>query len=199
MREPGLWSSAWRCDRHGEVLPYRQAVRPAREALDAMIVASKVPWWSPYPSLIGWTVSGFGACGDDRTGTRASAVCFSGPSPLGGPVDLLLVAEEPGVGLGERFAGLDAPDPGAVGDGPAAATVHADGHAAPLWTVQTPYDDRVAMAGEAHGLWLWVVIWPAAASVLLEDHLQLADVREHRVAREALVYGALSPRMATAS
>ena len=37
---------------------------------------------------------------------RASAVALSGPNPLGGPADMLIIAEEPGVGLG---AGLRRP------------------------------------------------------------------------------------------
>lgn len=48
---------------------------------------------------------GGASAGDERTGARATAVALAGPSPLGGPADLVLVAEEPGVGLGARLAG----------------------------------------------------------------------------------------------
>ena len=197
VREPGLWSSAWQCDQHGEVIPYHACPKPSREALEAASVRSHAPWWMPYPSLIGWTVSGFGHCGDDARGTRASAVCFSGPNPLGGPVDLLLIAEEPGVGLGAHFAGLDGMDPGDVFGTPADAHIEADGHACPLWAVPCA-EDRVAYVGEALGLWLWVVTWPPAASVLLLDQLKCTDLRDNRPARESLVCGAPSPHMVSA-
>ena len=36
----------------------------------------------------------------------------TGPGPLGGVGELILVAEERGVGLGARYAGIDGPDPG---------------------------------------------------------------------------------------
>ncbi|MDQ1723851.1 MAG: hypothetical protein QOG52_879 [Frankiaceae bacterium] len=195
VREPGLWSSSWQCDRHGDVLPYHQGPKPSREALDAAMVRSHAPWWSPYPSMIGWTVSGFGHCGDDSRGTRASAICFSGPNPFGGPVDLLFVAEEPGVGIGARFAGLDGMDPGeGVFEAPPDIHIEADGHACPLWRVPSA-EDRLAYVGEALGMWLWAVVWPPTAGVLLLDDLRLADVRDSRPAREALVCGAPSPHM----
>jgi hypothetical protein len=194
VREPDLWSNSWQCDRHGAVLPYHQSPLPSRESLDAAIPRSRAPWWSPYPSTIGWTVSGFGHCGDDKRGTRASAVCFAGPNPAGGPVDVILVAEEPGIGLGERFAGRDGMDPGDVFDAPPVAHIEADRHACPLWSVPSEVD-RLAYVGEAHGQWLWIIVWPPSASVLLLDHLRLVDLRDHRPAREALVYGAPSPRM----
>jgi hypothetical protein len=195
VREPDLWSSAWRCDRHGDVLPYHQGSKPSREALDAVMVRSHAPWWTPYPSMIGWTVSGSGHCGDDKRGTRATALCFSGPNPFGGPVDLLLIAEEPGVGLGARFAGLQGMDPGDdVFEARPDAHIASDGHACPLWCVPSA-DDRLAYVGEALGLWLWAIVWPPAASVLLLDELKLTDIRDNRPAREAMVFGAPSPHM----
>ena len=40
------------------------------------------------------------------------ALACSGPTPFSdGPADVLLIAEEPGVGLGAHFAGLAGPDP----------------------------------------------------------------------------------------
>jgi hypothetical protein len=194
VREPGLWSSSWQCDRHGDVLPYHQTSLPSREALEASVARSHSPWWSPYPSMMLWTVSGFGHCADDKRGTRASAMCFAGPNPSGGPVDMIVVAEEAGIGLGERFAGRDGMDPGDVFDTPPPVHIEADGHACPLWSVPAA-DDRLAYVGESHGQWLWIVVWPPSASVLLLDQLRLVDLRDHRPAREALVCGAPSPRM----
>src|SRR5207247_6768142 len=72
-----------------------------------------VPVWCPWPLPAGWMVTGVGWVGDDRVGVRASVLACSGPAPLqGGPADIALIAEEPGVGLGTRFAGIPGPDPG---------------------------------------------------------------------------------------
>ena len=61
---------------------------------------------------LGWLVTGLTYAGDDRTGPRATVLVCSGPAPLGGAADLMILAEEPGIGLGAHFAGLAGPDPG---------------------------------------------------------------------------------------
>jgi hypothetical protein len=104
-----------------------------------------------------------------------------GVSDLDGVVELTVVSEEPGVGLGARCAGTDHTDPGAeIGDGPPHAKVRIDGVALPLWTVSTSASDasfdRSVFAGEAHGRWLWIVLRPASAALLLRDEWILADV-----------------------
>jgi hypothetical protein len=48
--------------------------------------------------------------------------------------------------------------------------------------------------GEAKALWLWVLVWPAAAGVLLYDALELVDLRDGYVLAE-LAFGSLSPRL----
>ena len=95
LRPPGLMSSDWECERHGAVQPLHVLPRVSGEVLAQAAARSAVPVWCPIPLLPGWTVSGLALAGDDRSGTRASAVALSGPSPLGGPADLVLVAEEP--------------------------------------------------------------------------------------------------------
>ncbi|GAC1331283.1 MAG: hypothetical protein NVSMB13_19570 [Mycobacteriales bacterium] len=140
----------------------------------------------------GWTLTGLGHAGDERTGARATVVALSGPSPMGGPADLLLVAEEPGVGLGSRYAGLDAPDPGLSPDRPAEARLVVAGHPTPLWAAPSA-EDRVAFLGEAKGLWLWAVLWPASASLLLLEPFALRDLRDGSY--DDVLYGAPSPRL----
>src|ERR1700678_3576819 len=134
VHEPTAWSSAWRCDLHGEVHPLLPAFRPCREGLDGLLRTAGVPVWLPWPLPARWLVTGFAGAGDERTGVRACAVALSGPNPLGGPADLLIVAEEPGVGLGAGLAGPSCPAPG---DGFARraphATVRVANHDAPLW------------------------------------------------------------------
>ena len=152
-----------------------------------------VPVWLPVPLLLGWTVTGAGYAGDERSGGRATALACTGPAPLGGAADLVLVAEELGVGLGAGLAGLPSPDPGANVSGPPAAKIEAAGHPTPLWTVAAP-DDRSVFVGEAKGLWLWAILWPAAAGYLLAEHLSLHDLRDHIPVD--LVVGAPSPYLA---
>jgi hypothetical protein len=142
---------------------------------------------------MGWLVTGFAEVGDDRTGGRASVVALCGPAISHGPADVLIVAEEPGVGLGAALAGLDGPDPGEGFDaGPPNAKIEVLGHPAPLWCVGGP-DDRAVYAGEALGNWLWTIAWPADAGCLIAlSELALIDLRDHEL---DLPFGAFSPRL----
>lgn len=135
----------------------------------------------------GWTMAGLGYAGDERIRARACVIACTGPAPLGGKAEMLLVAEEPGVGLGAGYAGLDGPDPG-PGSGPAfatspgvtearAATVRVSGHPIALWTVPAPAD-RCVVVGEAEGRWLWAILWPAEAGYLFAEEMALHDLRE---------------------
>lgn len=195
LRPPGLWSSEWQCERHGYVHPFSALSRAGHDALEHVLARAKVPVWLPWPLPTAWVVTGFGYAGDERTGARAVAVACSGPSPLGGPADLVLVAEEPGVGLGARYADLSGPDPGdGFDEGPPHAKIEAAGHPTPLWSVDTA-PDRAVYVGEAKALWLWAVLWPDAAGILLLHAFALRDLRD-RGADLDLPYGALSPRLA---
>jgi hypothetical protein len=190
---PTAWSSAWRCDLHGEIHPLALARVPSRNGLGTLLKSARVSVWVPWPLPPGWLVSGFTGAGDERTGARGSAVALSGPNPLGGPADLLIVAEEPGVGLGAGLAGLPGPDPG---DGFAAgqpnATVKVANHEAQLWLVEA--DHKAVFAGEVAGSWLWLVMWPDTAGVLLIEPLPLRDLRDREQDLD-VPFGALSPRL----
>lgn len=171
-------SSDWRCDRHGVVRPLHVSAHPGPDALAVACRRAEVPVWAPRPPPDGWLLTGVAHAGDERTGARATAIACSGPAPLGGLAEMVLVAEEPGVGLGARLAGLDGPDAGDVASRAADAEVRAAGHETPLWTVGTAPPDRCAYVGEALGFWLWAVMWPADAGYLLAEHVVLADLRE---------------------
>jgi hypothetical protein len=161
--------------------------------MEALLRTAAVPVWLPWPLPAGWLVTGFAGAGDERVGARACVVALSGPNPVGGPGDLLVVAEEPGVGLGARLAGLDGPDPGenfAV-ESPY-TTFQYGGHEFPLWLVRAP--DRAVFAGEAMGNWLWAVLWPDTAGVLLVETLTLRDLRDPGQDLD-LPFGATSPRL----
>jgi hypothetical protein len=164
------------------------------EAVSTRIGAGRhpVPVWCPWPLPRGWLVTGLGWAGDDRTGTQATAVACSGPAPLhDGPADILLVAEEPGVGLGNRYAGLAGNDPGVSNAGAVPhVNIKAAGRDTPMWSVGNAAD-RVAYVGEACGLWLYAVAWPADAGYVLSEHIVLHDVTDWLPPE--LVYGAPSP------
>ena len=195
VRPPGIWSSAWECPLHGAVPPLQPVAVPTTEVVHAAVREARVPLWLPWPLPPGWLVTGVRTAGDERSGARATAVACSGPNPLGGAGELVIVAEEPGVGLGARFAGLDGPDPGAGFDEPAPhAKVVAAGHPAPLWSIPAGADEAVYV-GEAGGMWLWAVLWPQTAGALLLEDLALVDLRDAGHDLD-LPFGALSPRLA---
>jgi len=166
---------------------------PTKDGLDSLLKNARVPAFLPWPLPQGWVVSGFARAGDERTGARGFAVALSGPNPLGGPADLLIVAEEPGVGLGAGLAGLPGPDPGhGFATGQSHGTVQVANHEAPLWLVES--DGAAVFAGEVAGSWLWVLIWPDTAGVLLLEPLPLRDLRDPYQDLD-LPFGALSPRL----
>ena len=204
MRAPDLMYSEWRCDGCGPVLPLHVAEHISAEILDTVLARVRhargdltVPVWCPWPLPAGWMVTGIGWVGDDRDGVRATALACSGPAPVqGGPADVVFVAEEPGVGLGTRLAGIPGPDPGPFlegmqGHGPAHAKVRAAGWPTPLWSVKSA-EDRSAYVGEAKGMWLYAVAWPAAAGYVLAEDLFLSDLVDEGAPSE-LVFGAPSP------
>jgi hypothetical protein len=190
---PTPWSSAWRCDLHGEIQPLAPAKVPTSEGLRALVRQAKIPVWLPWPLPTGWLVSGFAGAGDERTGVRAAAVALSGPNPLGGPAEMLIIAEEPGVGLGAGVAGLPGPDPG--GDFASSAphaSVKVALHEAQLWLVES--DGKAAFVGEVAASWLWLLLWPDTAGTLLIEPLPLRDLRDAEQALD-VPFGALSPRL----
>ncbi len=194
VRPPGPWSSAWSCTRHGEVAPLQPVARPSAEVLAGVVAQAAVPVWLPWPLPTGWLVTGAAWAGDERTGARAVVTACSGPAPLGGVADLLVVAEEPGVGLGAFLAGLTGPDPGWPDPGSAPqAKVHAAGHPTSLWCV-SGVPDRAVYVGEAKADWLWVLLWPEAAGLLLAEEVSLTDLCELDRPLDP-PFGALCPRL----
>jgi hypothetical protein len=197
VRAPGLFADAWQCDVHGTVYPLQPVIPPSVEALAAVVQRTHVPLWMPWPLPVGWLFTGVAYAGDDRSGGRATAVACSGPGPLGGPGELILVAEELGVGLGARYAGIDGPDPGSYMniEKPPQAKVLAAGRPTPLWHVYRTPDDRAVFAGEALGMWLWAVMWPEQSGLLMYDELVLTDLRDAGAELDLVPFGALSPRL----
>lgn len=196
VRAPGLWSSAWECAEHGSVAPYHVLLHPGAEALDHVTRLATVPVWLPTGMGPAWGCSGVAYAGDDRDGARAVVTAVSGPSPLGGAADLLLVAEEPGVGLGARLAAIAELDPGQrIGRESPDAKIVAARHPTPLWPLPEA-GDRAAFVGEAKGYWLWLIVWPGAAGVMVYDGIELADRRDAEPGHAELGFAAPTPRLA---
>ncbi len=148
--------------------PLHGFAEPTVHVLFDHVTRAGFPTWLPWPLPTSWSVSGVGRVGDQRT--VATVLACSGPDPLGLPGDLVVVAEEPGTGLGAGYAGLQTSDPGhEVFARPSDAKVVVGGHPTALWHVVGP-EDRETYVGEASGCWLWLVGWPglATAAVLLE-------------------------------
>jgi len=177
------------------VPPFHVTSQLGLDVLETVSQNAGVPLWAPWPLLPGWTVTGLAWAGDERAPSAATVLACSGPAPFGGVADVILVAEEPGVGLGARYAGIAGPDPGPLlitelETTTAHAKVTAAGRPAPLWSIPAG-DGRSAYVGEALGCWLWAVAWPAAAGYVLAEHLVLHDLREE--VPPSLVFGAPSP------
>jgi len=162
-----------------------------------------VPIWVPRPMPDQWMLTGLQWAGDDHGGTVASVVAVSGPQPIPEVVDvdpaadLIFVAEQPGVGLGAHLAGLHGVDPGPllqekVLHDPAEIKLDAGGHEIPLWSV--PVEGGIAYVGEAAGVWLWLLAWPATAAAVLLARFSLVDMREQGPDID-LPCGALTPRL----
>lgn len=175
MAAPDEGSPDWRCGQHGVVWPLYVVDAADGETLGHVRDLAQVPLWAPDPLPPGWRVTGIGYVGTDLA--KATVFACSGPAPLGGVADMLVVAEEPGVGLGAGYAGLDRVDPGLTVTAVPVAKVEAAGHPTALWTLQTPAD-RYAVFGEGRGVWLWVLLWPAEAGHVLAEHLVLSDLRD---------------------
>jgi hypothetical protein len=172
---------SWSCPDHGVVEPLW---RPAEASYDTFVehlgATARFPTYLPWPLSPGWRVTDFAAVGTvDHS--RAAMTCVSGTSALDGPVDVLVINEEPGTGLGARISGTVHDDPGTeVGEGPPSVRVRIDSQTVPLWPVSTSTAssewDRSVVAGEAQGRWLWMVLRPASAVLLLADDWILRDV-----------------------
>jgi hypothetical protein len=171
---------AYLCPEHGPTPALRRPEGASYDGFaEALRAAGDFPTYLPWPMSPGWSVSDFAVVGEDPA--RATMTCSSGTSALDGPVDVFVVSEESGIGLGARCAGIPHLDPGPeVGAGPPPVRVRIGSQSVPLWSVSTSGADleldRSVFAGEAGGCWLWVVLRPASAMLLLRDEWILRDV-----------------------
>lgn len=160
-------------------------LRPDEASYDAFTLhlraAGDFPTYLPWPLGPGWAVTDFGVVVDSGERPLGTITCCSGVTELDGRVDVFVVVEEAAVGLGGRCAGLAGADPGAeFGHGSPTARVRINSQSVPLWPVSTSGArgelDRSVVAGEAGGRWLWMVLLPASAMLLMRDEWILRDV-----------------------
>lgn len=180
-----LPGDAGACPDHG---PTPVLLRPDEASYDgfveALSAAGDLPTYLPWPMSPGWSVTDFAVVSRPAPdpGAHATMTCSSGTSALDGPVDVFVVTEETGTGLGARCAGTSHLDPGPeIGSGPPMVKVRIGTQSVPLWPVSTVSADdrdldRSVVAGEALGRWLWIVMRPASAMLLLRDEWILRDV-----------------------
>lgn len=170
----------WHCVEHGRV---PVLWRPETTGYDAFVQhlagAGTFPTLLPWPMGPDWRVSDFAWVGGP-SGPLGTLTACSGTSDLDGAVDVLVVVEEPATGLGARVAGLDTVSPPAIGEGAPVARVRVGPVSVPLWTVSTSHADgdwdRTVLVGEAMGRWLWIVLRPASAVLLMRDEWILRDL-----------------------
>jgi hypothetical protein len=181
---PAGEGSAAACPEHGPTPVLRRPDSASYDGFaEALTTAGEFPTYLPWPMSPGWSVSDFGVVGGVVGGVdaRATMTCSSGTSALDGPVDVFVVSEESGTGLGARCAGTQHLDAGPeIGVGSPMVRVRIGSQSIPLWPVSTAAADREldrsVVAGEAFGRWLWVVLRPASAMLLLRDEWILRDV-----------------------
>lgn len=172
----------WACPEHGLTHALWHAEEASYAAFAEHLAASRTfPTYLPWPLGPGWSVTDFAAVGDGPGQARATLTCISGTSELDGPVDVLVVLEEAGTGLGARCACTRYDDPGTeIIHRPPAVRIRIDSLSVSLWDVSTSSADgefdRSVVAGEAGGRWLWIVLRPASALLLLGDDWILRDV-----------------------
>lgn len=193
-------NGGWACPEHGEIVPLWQPVTSSYDEFAAHLGrAGAFPTFLPWPLGPGWSVTDFAAVAPKEGAAVATMTCVSGTSVLDGPVDVIVVSEEVGTGLGARIAGLtDRSDPGdEVGVGPPSVKVRLEAHPAGLWPVSVSTSlgewDRSVLAGEAQGRWLWLVLRPASAILLLRDEWILRDVSATGPQLLALPFGGPGP------
>jgi hypothetical protein len=189
----------WRCLDHGRITPlWRPATAGYEEFAEHLKCCGSMPTLMPWPLTPGWAVTDFGCVAMPDGIAKASFITCAGPSELDGVVELTVVSEEPGVGLGSRCAHLNRTDPGGeIGDGPPHVKVRIGGHPIAMWSVLTNETDtafdRSVFVGEAHGRWLWMVLRPASAALLLKDEWILCNLAELGPELMDLPYGGSPP------
>lgn len=187
-------SGRWWCGTDGFVPAVGPPVEPSVHALLSHLSEVPAPTWMPWPMPGQWSLAGVTWAGDADGRPQATVTACSGPDVISGAADLVIVCEEPAVGLGARYADVPGLDIAAQVSGAAPALhVEVAGRATPLWWLGG--QDRDVFVGEASGRWLWLVAWPATTGALIRTGLQLVDLHELTAQLEMIPLNGLSPRL----
>src|ERR687889_1517675 len=131
--------SEWTCPLHGATSPLWRSARSEYDDLVAHLgLARPLPTWLPWPVPPGWHLTDFGCVAVPGGPASAVFTTCGGPSEPDGVVEVTVVTEEAGVGLGARIARVTHTDPGreAVVGAPA-ARIRVDEAQVSLWPVPT--------------------------------------------------------------
>ncbi len=173
--------SRWRCEEHGDVAPLWRPAQASYAAFVEQLAASgEHPTYLPWPLAAGWSVTDHGWVGRPGEAPRATMTGTAGPSEVDGGVEVVVVCEEPGTGLGAFTAGADEHAPGPdLASRPPLLRLRVERHGVALWSLPVPTRDheadRTVLVGEQDGRWLWLVVRPAAAVLGLDGAWSLAD------------------------
>ena len=180
------------CTVHGRIEPLWRPAQADYDSFAELVGRSDdLPTYLPWPMSPGWSIADFGCVGTERV--RATVTTTVGTSDLDGEVEVTIVSEEPGIGLGLALRRHDVRRPGAADqqratrDPRAGRWTHGAAVAgrgrrgrvrAPRRRVRstTTCSPVRCSPGEADGRWLWLVMKPASAALLLHDDWLLADV-----------------------
>ena len=197
-------SLEWECPEHGRVPPlWRPAVPEYDSFIEHLDATRGFPSFVPWPLPPGWLISDFASVGSlaDPADTTATLMAATGMSDVDGTVEMLIVTEETRVGLGARCAGMLTDDPGSeLGEGSPSVKLRVEGQPVPLWSVtptgtQMSADelfgewDRSVVVGEVGGRWLWIIVRPASAILLLQDDWLLRDAANLGLSLVELPFG----------
>jgi len=183
------------CDLDGSVAAIDAYAEPTVHGLLQQASQVAAPTWLPWPMLDQLSLSGTGAALEAAGRPLATVAALSGPDVVGGAADLVIVCEEPMVGMGARYAGTAGLDIGSeIAHRLPAVHVSVAGRTTPMWWIAGPAD-RDVFVGEASGRWLWVVAWPATAGALVHDGLPLRDLRDLLGQVDLIPLTGLCPRL----
>ena len=152
------------------------------EFAEHLRLAGDFPTYLPWPMSPGWSVTDFGVVTDARDRrTRHASPAAPGPASWTGRSTCSSSPRRPASGSARGSRPLVGDDPGhEIGDGPPTVRVRIASQQVSLWSVSTSGSDsdfdRSVFAGEAAGRWLWIVLRPASAMLLLRDDWILRDV-----------------------
>jgi hypothetical protein len=175
---------------------WRSDVASYEDLVQVLALAGEVPTYVPWPLGSGWSIANLAVVSDETKGS-ATLLTVTGVTPDDGPVEMTIVTEEAGVGLGARCARTEGPDPGIDAcAGPPTTKVRVAGQRqlVPLWPITQWTNgaeewERSVVVGEAAGRWLWLVFRPATAMLMLQDGWHLRPVGDLGVQMVELPFG----------